>query len=195
VAKNEDRRLMSPERLAYVRKRDADRKRRYREQHPEKVSAQPCQRSEYMRAYRRKYAASRTAAQREERLRYHRAWNKAARRTRYAHWRKQAEKRFDVTITEEQWKAIISRPCAYCGSHANGGVDRIDSDRGYHPDNCCSACAVCNMMKRHHPAQVFLEHVERIHRHQKRRRKAATHADEAPLLRLIEGGKSEDPTG
>lgn len=44
------------------------------------------------------------------------------------------------------------------------GIDRVDNERGYEPDNVVSCCGPCNWMKRHLPVHQFLAHVGRIAR-------------------------------
>lgn len=70
------------------------------------------------------------------------------------------------TITIEDVKSLISSDCHYCGdkpSHyrelsstkwvristvPTNGIDRKDSNLGYHLDNCVPCCARCNYLKR-----------------------------------------------
>lgn len=83
----------------------------------------------------------------------------------------------EFTLTKEQFKALILGNCNYCGTKpasvvkARGkhqqdffynGIDRINNDLGYTPDNCASCCGTCNMMKRAMSVQDFLAHTKRI---------------------------------
>lgn len=43
--------------------------------------------------------------------------------------------------------AIWGKPCHYCGLTTTGGIDRIDSSQGYHPENCVPCCGNCNRIK------------------------------------------------
>lgn len=65
------------------------------------------------------------------------------------------------TISEQQFRDMIARPCHYCGRppfniykslYGTGdliynGIDRVDSSRGYEPDNCVPCCKFCNRAK------------------------------------------------
>jgi hypothetical protein len=84
-------------------------------------------------------------------------------------------------LTLEQFAALTKGNCQYCGrepaqvylpQYANGGyvyngIDRVDSDKGYTPDNCVSCCKACNVMKNVTGASDFLDNVVRIAEHQK----------------------------
>lgn len=65
-------------------------------------------------------------------------------------------------ISLEYFASIIDQPCAYCGTIQDNtyvqkqyaidtlrynGVDRIDSNGAYTPDNCVAACGACNHAK------------------------------------------------
>lgn len=49
--------------------------------------------------------------------------------------------------------------CVYCGKVGNLGIDRIDSSIGYTHTNCQSCCGTCNLMKKSHNEQDFLNHI------------------------------------
>lgn len=56
------------------------------------------------------------------------------------------------TISFEEYKALRSSPCHYCGlpheSDENGtGLDRLNNNEGYHLVNVVSCCAVCNIVR------------------------------------------------
>jgi hypothetical protein len=93
------------------------------------------------------------------------------------HYKKNAKRMgrvFDLTI--DQWFEMITSNCHYCGSLPSNswghrysdevfrynGVDRVDNEQGYTPDNTVSCCAPCNMMKRGMAVNDFLAHVKRI---------------------------------
>lgn len=75
-------------------------------------------------------------------------------------------KNIEISITVEDFKKIVSKNCYYCNiepvinttyskirKYINTepvyihGIDRIDSNKGYHLDNCVSCCTTCNYMK------------------------------------------------
>jgi hypothetical protein len=79
-------------------------------------------------------------------------------------------------LTEDQFKAITSCNCSYCGAppaqrvqqstlapaYTYNGVDRIDSSRGYVFGNCVACCTMCNRMKMDYPAIDFVAHCGRV---------------------------------
>lgn len=76
-------------------------------------------------------------------------------------------------LTFEQYHAIVTKPCAYCGSPPSqetkvvgvlkNGIDRVDSSGGYHAENCVPCCATCNVMKGPRTVSEFMDHVKKIH--------------------------------
>jgi hypothetical protein len=57
------------------------------------------------------------------------------------------------TLTSEEYRTIISKPCYYCEfqlgtpSKVSPGLDRLDSKRGYTRDNVVACCWTCNCIK------------------------------------------------
>ena len=73
-------------------------------------------------------------------------------------------------LTEETFKEIVTKPCAYCGdlykkseNITYSGIDRINSEKGYNIDNCIPCCKICNMMKNNLSLDMFLSKVKQIH--------------------------------
>lgn len=63
------------------------------------------------------------------------------------------------TLTQEQYTAIMGdRRCFYCGGDCgkSAGLDRVDSSKGYTPDNVVPCCLECNSSKRDWPQSVFI---------------------------------------
>lgn len=98
----------------------------------------------------------------------------------YGRWKTELTSRHHTTtLTFDQWIAVVTRNCEYCGSppmprlarHYNtttylgNGIDRIDSKKEYDIDNCVPCCTICNRMKRDHSLLEFKHHIQRIHRH------------------------------
>ena len=56
-----------------------------------------------------------------------------------------------MELSEEEYKELMQQPCTYCGfldeKKGFGGVDRMDSSKGYTKENCVSCCKKCNFMK------------------------------------------------
>jgi len=81
---------------------------------------------------------------------------------------------FDLTL--EEFKTIASSKCYYCGNSPQtklrsgkglfrNSIDRLDNTKGYYLDNCVPACKTCNMMKKDHTFEIFLDQISRIYLH------------------------------
>lgn len=51
---------------------------------------------------------------------------------------------------------MMFQPCEYCGTEFSRGIDRVDNDKGYTPENSVTCCARCNMMKWTMSAEDFI---------------------------------------
>jgi len=71
---------------------------------------------------------------------------------------------FEISL--EKFILLIKLPCRFCGGDG-GGLDRIDSSRGYTDDNVQSCCIICNAMKSDLNEQDFLNRVFKIAAHTK----------------------------
>jgi len=90
--------------------------------------------------------------------------------------RNAATRDIEWALTEAQATALFSSPCHYCGAAPskvvggrdyNGlfvynGIDRVDSSRGYVPENVVPCCHPCNWSKGDRPVGEFLDHIRRI---------------------------------
>lgn len=89
------------------------------------------------------------------------------------------KKRLAWQLTLEEFCAIVSKKCAYCGKrpasrqvHAGGkqfttlavGVDRKNNKKGYVLSNCVPCCWACNNFKGSLTSAQFLKQVKRIYR-------------------------------
>ena len=84
------------------------------------------------------------------------------------------KKNMEFLLTKEDVEKLIDLNCYYCGglpsnSHVcHGhkityqGIDRMDNDLGYTPDNVVPCCIVCNKMKKVMSHDEFLAHVRKI---------------------------------
>jgi hypothetical protein len=100
---------------------------------------------------------------------------------RFCSYRADASKKAkkDFRLTFEEFKAIVSKNCAYCNSPPSheikagaisvfyGGVDRVDPSKGYTLDNTVPCCTFCNMIKWILSKEDFLKHIEKISNYQK----------------------------
>jgi hypothetical protein len=72
----------------------------------------------------------------------------------------------ECTLTFEQFSQFDGKPCFYCGeTEERRGIDRIDNDKGYIPNNCVSCCKKCNYMKRKLPLNDFINQCKKISSH------------------------------
>jgi hypothetical protein len=83
------------------------------------------------------------------------------------------DRSLSFSLTDSETCYLLSQPCYYCGQnpyrHSNGvysGIDRVDNDEGYEPNNCVSCCSRCNRMKAKRPAQEFLDWAQRVRDYQ-----------------------------
>jgi phosphopantetheine adenylyltransferase len=85
------------------------------------------------------------------------------------------------TLTFEQFKELIFKPCVYCGAekinqtkyqrgegtlHWNG-VDRVDSSKGYTIDNVVPCCKICNRAKGTKSVEEFRSWLQHTNEFQK----------------------------
>lgn len=82
-------------------------------------------------------------------------------------------------LTFGEFKQVVVRPCHYCGNELTNthrgkdsheghsvrytGIDRVDNDRGYEPDNIVPCCIVCNRMKHVLSYDQFVQHIKAIY--------------------------------
>lgn len=95
-------------------------------------------------------------------------------RDQWRRHRKSVEKRGgDFGLDYEEFKAFVSRPCAYCGSlgtpkqkyghySISNGIDRIDNSKGYVVGNVAPCCKTCNQFKKGLTIDEVLAHVRLI---------------------------------
>ena len=65
------------------------------------------------------------------------------------------------TLTEEQITELMLSDCAYCGDEGRG-IDRIDSGKGYTPENTVACCTMCNQMKLNHDESEWVAQMKKI---------------------------------
>ncbi len=71
----------------------------------------------------------------------------------------------EFTLTLEEFSVLRAQPCYYSGHSLpkfGGGLDRIDSRRGYSIDNVRPCCARCNAMKGEMTEEEFVLQMEII---------------------------------
>ena len=99
--------------------------------------------------------------------------------TFYHGYKKQAiDRRLDFELSKEEFNAIVTQPCHYCGGRDEkfvstkefgsievNGIDRVDSTIGYIPGNCVPCCKFCNYAKRSVSIDEFRERIIKIYNH------------------------------
>lgn len=87
---------------------------------------------------------------------------------KYTEYRKRHEKNFpnNPMISKETFEKLSAQPCHYCGVSGPNGIDRIDSAKGYDPDNCVPACKHCNYVKGNLSLEDFKRWAKRFVEHQ-----------------------------
>jgi hypothetical protein len=69
------------------------------------------------------------------------------------------------TINQEEFEKLVIQPCYYCGFYSESrlnGIDRMNNNKGYIPQNCLPCCKMCNMIKNiQHPIE-FLDKIDCI---------------------------------
>ena len=103
--------------------------------------------------------------------------NESVQRVLLSHYKTSARKRgIAWEISNDYFFELIKAPCFYCGDKPQkhltypgmpeilvcNGVDRFDSNKGYLPTNCVSACSPCNYMKLSMTAKEFGEKIRKI---------------------------------
>jgi len=65
-------------------------------------------------------------------------------------------------LSLKDFKLLLSKPCYYCGSKDNIGLDRLDSSKGYGMGNVVPACWICNRAKNILGANEFIKHCKKV---------------------------------
>lgn len=82
----------------------------------------------------------------------------------------------EFALTLDEFEKIVTSPCYYCGDLPHGwvteknrrtppfgGVDRIDSLKGYVMGNVLPACGTCNQMKHLFSIEEFSKQIRKIY--------------------------------
>jgi hypothetical protein len=101
----------------------------------------------------------------------------------FSQYKKSAKEREIVfALTMDCFKSFIDNKCHYCGAgpslkafgvnrmaqnNVNGnfiytGIDRKNSDEGYHPENCVACCKTCNFAKNDMSYDYFINYLNRL---------------------------------
>lgn len=84
----------------------------------------------------------------------------------FTNYRYRAKKSGRVfSLTRERFLEIICQPCHWCGYAGTVGVDRIDNDLGYTPDNSVACCKTCNYAKNDMSLREWHDWISRLISH------------------------------
>lgn len=74
----------------------------------------------------------------------------------------------EFTLTEDQFYQLVTKPCVYCGAKEDlNGIDRINNNIGYIPENCTPCCKSCNMAKFNKTPVQFQAWITKLTNHYK----------------------------
>jgi len=68
-------------------------------------------------------------------------------------------------LTQDQFNELVLTACFYCSSYNElevTGIDRIDSNKNYTPENCVACCKTCNYMKGTLSRKAFILQAHKI---------------------------------
>ena len=99
-------------------------------------------------------------------------WLKAALR-QYQGSCKHSKKNTKWLLSDEEARNLFVGPCHYCGMESSrilegaaiNGIDKLDPDGDYEPENVVSCCKTCNKMKSDLTPLMFYNHIAAICRH------------------------------
>ena len=97
----------------------------------------------------------------------------------YYDYKKSAKRRkYEFSLTIEQFRIIIQQECFYCGEKPSrvydkegtfsvgilcNGIDRLNNNLGYIRDNCVSCCKICNYAKRDMNVEEFDTWIRKVY--------------------------------
>lgn len=87
------------------------------------------------------------------------------------------ERNLEFSLTRQEFRALTSSNCWYCGSppaslwkqkrtngpYLNNGIDRKDNNIGYTTENSVPCCTDCNFMKSSRSYEDFLKKIKEIY--------------------------------
>ena len=86
-------------------------------------------------------------------------------KSRYVQYKASAKARGkDFNLTFGEFKSYWNQPCYYCGNPIDGiGLDRVNSNIGYHVNNVVPCCTQCNTAKMAVTQSEFFAMIKRIY--------------------------------
>ncbi|KAL6750951.1 hypothetical protein V8C86DRAFT_3142929 [Haematococcus lacustris] len=80
-------------------------------------------------------------------------------------WQGASEDRLDDFLTADQKVDLWASNCYLCGQSPAFGIDRVDANSPYTPENTRSCCTTCNLMKCRWTLPGVLDHIQFIQAH------------------------------
>lgn len=80
----------------------------------------------------------------------------------YSYKRSASKRGYDFSLSTDEFNALLSSDCHYCGSPEAMGVDRKNNQIGYFSYNVVACCKTCNYMKGTLDYQQFINHIKSI---------------------------------
>lgn len=88
-------------------------------------------------------------------------------------------RKLEFKLTVDQMEKLFKQNCYYCGiepstkrdfiksseAYVYNGIDRVDNNQGYLPDNVVTSCKVCNFAKRQLTTDEFLSWIHRAYKY------------------------------
>lgn len=125
-------------------------------ENPEHVACAECREREATRAKREREEYPERNRERSLKSRNKRRANDPLKFKRDEYKDSAKRKNLEMLLTDEQMDSLFQMPCTYCGAVPLNGIDRVDSDKGYIPNNCVACCSTCNYAKGHLKLQQYL---------------------------------------
>lgn len=86
------------------------------------------------------------------------------------------KRNFEFNLTMEEFVDLVTANCFYCGTSPSrdysrnnrpdgflNGIDRLDSTKSYHIENCVSCCTVCNRAKLTTSKEDFINWINKVY--------------------------------
>lgn len=69
---------------------------------------------------------------------------------------------YEWNLTDGQFRDLYTGDCYYCGEENANGIDRVDNQLGYSPENCESCCKFCNRAKMDESMETFIMKCQQV---------------------------------
>ena len=95
-----------------------------------------------------------------------REWRQSKKGRLYLYKMGAKSRNIEQLLSDNEFYKLQQLPCAYCGSDIDTiGIDRINNNLPYEPNNIIPCCTTCNIMKKDLSREGFLNHIKRIYQY------------------------------